>query len=120
MAVMRSNPAWVLLEVLGLDDATYVDPLRADEEGELGGVLDSLGERVDLEDGEAADQLLGFREGPSMTRTLQDGVPIYAAERWRGCQRRRTLLAILAISDLIGNRRTQETRLPRADLSSRC
>ena len=60
---MRSNPAWVLLEVLGLDDATYVDPLRADEEGELGGVLDSLGERVDLEDGEAADQLLGFGEG---------------------------------------------------------
>ena len=53
----------MLLEVLGLDDATYVDPLRADEEGELAGVLDSLGERVDLEDGEAADQLLGFGEG---------------------------------------------------------
>jgi hypothetical protein len=53
----------VLLEVLGLDDATYVDPLRADEEGELAGMLDSLGERVDLEDGETADQLLGFGEG---------------------------------------------------------
>jgi hypothetical protein len=34
----------VLLEVFVLDDATYVDPLRADEEGELAGMLDSLGE----------------------------------------------------------------------------
>jgi hypothetical protein len=56
-------PALVLLEILGLDDATHVDALRADEEGELAGVLDSLGERVDLEDGEAADQLFSFREG---------------------------------------------------------
>jgi hypothetical protein len=53
----------VLLKVLGLDDASYVDALRADEECELARVLNSLGERVDLEDGEAADQLLGFGEG---------------------------------------------------------
>jgi hypothetical protein len=32
----------VLLKVLGLHDATYIDPLGADEEGELTGVLDSL------------------------------------------------------------------------------
>ena len=38
----RSPAPGVLLKVLGLDDATYVDALRADEEGELAGMLDSL------------------------------------------------------------------------------
>jgi hypothetical protein len=77
-----------------LDDATYIDALRADEEGELAGVLDSLGERVDLEDGEAADQLLGFGEraiddpdlpvGDLDTRTGRAGKHPFTAEQDAG------------------------------------
>jgi len=55
-------PGLVLLEILSFDDATYVDALRTDEECEFARVLDSLGERVNLEDGEAADQLLCLGE----------------------------------------------------------